>query len=179
MPAAKRKSEKAKALTDMQKFVKPYAGDADPITTFESEFRRTLGRIAWYDDQLSRLASADDLIFGLTKEEQISAAEFPGTNSTYEARSHMLNELQFRERKHLLDLEKVWIGAKLDTERLNLMKRYVEGTYSRILNALERLGLDANDPKVRDTLALALTEDRAVDANEVNVPVLEAEVTGE
>ncbi|MGH3500339.1 MAG: hypothetical protein ACRDQA_05485, partial [Nocardioidaceae bacterium] len=61
-------------------------------------------------------------------------------------------------RKHLLDLEKVWIGARIETESLSLTKRYVEGTYTRILYALERLGLDPNDPKVRDTLATALTE---------------------
>ncbi|MGH3505249.1 MAG: hypothetical protein ACRDQA_30800, partial [Nocardioidaceae bacterium] len=77
-PSAKRKSQRAKALTDMQKFVQPHA-KANPIGAFETEVRRALGRIAWYDDQLARLASADDLVYGLTKEEQIAAAEHPGT----------------------------------------------------------------------------------------------------
>lgn len=148
--------DRAKALTAMQRFVKPYEGDLDPISVFEDEFRRTVGRILWYDEQLSRLQSADDLIWGLSKTEQIAASETPGTNETYEARVNMLETLQYRERQHLLALEKVWIGAKLDVEKLNLMKRYVETTYVAVIDTLTRLGIDTAAPEVRDILAESL-----------------------
>lgn len=148
---------RAKAVTDMQRFVKPYEGDVDPISVFEEEFRRTLGRIKWYDHYLASLDSADELVWGLTKKEQINAAEHPGTNRTYEAKVHEIERLQFRERQHLVALEKVWIGAKLETEKLNLMKRYVEVAYSRMVEVLRRLGHDPSSPEVRDILAEVLT----------------------
>lgn len=166
------KVAKAKALTDMQRFVKPYDGDVDPVSVFEAEFRRTLGRIKWYDEQLARLASAEDLIWGLTKEEQIMASETPGSNKTYEARVNMIEQLQFKERRHLLDMEKVWITAKLDERKLNLMKRYVETSYVAMIETLTRLGLDPADKKVRDVLADVLLGEGARHV-EAEVEVLE------
>lgn len=151
--ASRAKSQRAKALTVMQRFVLPYEGDVDPISVFEEEFRRTLGRIRWYDEQLSLLRSAEDLIWGRTKVERIQASEFGGTNTTYEAKVHLLEELQFKERRHLLDMEKVWISAGLETQKLNLMKRYVDATYAKMLKALVMLGIDTADPKTRQILA--------------------------
>lgn len=178
-PYAKKASERALVLTQMQRFVKPYEGDIDPLSAFEMEFRRTLGRIAWYDEQLALLGSERDLIWGVTKEEHVGAAEFAGTNTTYEAKANLLLELQNWERKHLLDMEKVWIGAKLDEQKLNLMRRYVESAYTAVVKAVKILGLDPGDPKVQEALAVALLGEEAAHAsrgpilaNEREVPAL-------
>ena len=136
----------------MQRFVRPYEGDLNPITAFEMEFRRTLGRIAWYDEQLALLASEEDLIWGRTKKERIGAGEFTGVNTTYEARVNILEEMQRWERKHLLDLEKVWINAGLEQERLSMLKAYSTRVRTYIERAFEALGLDLSDPRVLDAL---------------------------
>ena len=158
-PNSKKVSEKTKALTAMQRFVRPFEGDVDPIGVFEMEFRRCLGRIAWLDDQISAL-DTEDLIWGMTKEERVMAAETPGTNKTYEARVNLLVEMQNWERKHLLDMEKVWIAAKLDTERLSLMRKYVETTYTAVVKALTLLGLDPASEEVQNALQTALLGDK-------------------
>jgi hypothetical protein len=150
-PAAKRKSQKAKILSAMQRFVTPIDADdieADPIYAFEMEFRRTLGRIRWYDEALAALEQ-EDLIWGQTKREEIGASEFTGHNETYEARVNMYHELQFAERKHLLDMEKIWIGAKLDEQRLVVQRGYVAALDKAIVGILSSLGHDVADPAVR------------------------------
>lgn len=152
-PQSAAQSRRAVALTAMQRFVKPYEGVLNPISAFEGEFRRCLGRIAWYDEQLGLLASADDLIWGQTKEENIGAGEYVGTNTTYEARVNILEEMQRWERKHLLDLEKVWINAGLERERLDLLRTYAARTFDLTKQALDALDIDTDDPKVRDILA--------------------------
>jgi hypothetical protein len=157
---AKAKSTKSVALTAMQRFATPYVGDIDPLSVFELEFRRTLGRISWLDHQISLLESEEDLIWQKTKTEQISATEFAGTNTTYESKIHLYVEMQNWERKHLLDMEKVWIGAKLDEQKLNLMKRYVEASYMAVLRAVKALGLDPSDPKVQEALSAALLDEQ-------------------
>lgn len=151
-------SERTAVLTAMQRFVRPFEGDVDPIAVFEAEFRRTLGRIAWYDDQLAKLASERDLIWGQTEAKVVGSSEYPGIDRTYAARVHMFEELQRWERKHLLELEKVWIGAKLDEAKLQIMRGQVERVYTAITKALEKLGLDPMDEHVREVLAEALTE---------------------
>lgn len=167
-----RSHAKAKALTTMQRFVEPYGGDIDPVSVFESEFRRTLGRIRWIDQQLAALDSEDDLIWGLTKEEEVNATEYDGTNRTYEARVHLLVEMQNWERKHLLDMEKVWIAARMDEQKLNLMKRYVEATYTSVVRAVTALGLDPTDPKVQEALSAALLDDQSDDGARRAIPAL-------
>lgn len=146
-------SKSAIVLTKMQRFVKPWEGDLDPYIAFENELRRTMGRIAWYDEQIGALADSKDLIWGLTKEERITAAEYPGTNRTYEARVNILEDLQRWERKHLLDMEKIWLQANLDEKRLTLMKAYVQLGYDKVNEALQRLGIDTKSSEVRSVLA--------------------------
>lgn len=154
-PNAKKASNKAQVLTTMQRFVRPYQGDLNPVSAFEMEFRRTLGRIAWYDEQLANLRfddDAQDLIWGMTKHETATGADgIP--NTTYEARINILEEMQRWERKHLLDMEKVWISAGLESARLDLMRTYVDQTYDLTMRALRALGIDVKDPKVRDIMA--------------------------
>lgn len=151
-PKGKVVSEHARAVTAMQRFVQPYTGNLDPISAFEAEFRRTYGRILWLEDQIAGLEDERDLIWGLAKEERITAGEFPGTNRTYEARIHVFEDMLRWERKHLLELEKVYIRANLDERRLGIMRQYIEGTYASVINLVRSLGHDTADPAVRDKI---------------------------
>lgn len=158
-------SHTASALTAMQRFVKPYEGDIDPVSAFEMEFRRTYGRILWLEEQIANLESTDDLIWGVTKEEQVNAAEFAGTNTTSEARIHVFEEMLRWERKHFLELEKVWIRANLDERRLTMMRSQIDYTYTLVMRAAQMLGHDVTDPGVRDVLGrLFEGEMRAIEA---------------
>jgi hypothetical protein len=138
--------------TEMEKFATPLDIDdirANPIVAFETEFRRTVGRIIFLDEQISKINSVDDLTWGRTKEEDIQAAEFAGTNVTKEARANALLQLQMVERKHLLDLEKIWIGAKLDVRKLEIEQDKVRLLDAAITGILTKLGHDVTDPGVR------------------------------
>jgi len=171
-------SQRATALTAMQRFVRPAEGNVDIMATFEDEYRRCLGRIAWYDEQLANLASPHDLIWGRTEEKQIRAGEYPGTDTTYAAKVHMFEELQRWERKHLLDMQKVALTVGLEQKKLDLIGAQVERTYAAIVTALTKLGLDPTDERVRDALADALAPpaDNALLALEA-IPTSGEEVT--
>lgn len=142
-------SQRTAALTAMQRFVQPYDGPIDAVTGFEREVRRTMGRIKWLEEQIANLEDEQDLIWGLTKEEAIDAAEYAGTNRTYEARVHIFEEMLWRERKHYHELLKTWIRANLDERKLTLMQANIDYTYALVMNAARMLGHDTADPTVR------------------------------
>jgi hypothetical protein len=151
-PQSQEQSKRAVALSSMQKYVRPYEGDLNPISAFEMEFRRTLGRIAWYDEQLALLPSAQDLIWGIASHEVGFDNKGAIDKKTYEARVNILEEMQRWERKHLLDLEKVWINAGLEQKRLDMLGTYVGKVQKMLERALEYLGLDLNDPRVKEAI---------------------------
>lgn len=150
---AREQHHRAVQMLEMQRFTRPYEGDLNPVSAFEMEFRRTLGRIAWLEDKISALSAPEDLIWGQTKQERIGAGEFTGTNTTDEARIHGFEEMLRWERTHLLNMEKVWISAGLENARLDLMRTYVEQTYELTQRALEALGHNVHDPEVRAVMA--------------------------
>lgn len=166
LPIQRARHERAEALTAMQRFVRPYEGDLDLMQSFEDEYRRCLGRIAWYDQQLSQLADPQALVWGRTEEKVVRAGEYPGTDTTYAAKVNMFEELQRWERKHLLDMQKVALSVGLEQKRLDLMTAQVDRTYEAIVTALVKLGLDPTDERVREALAEALAprEDPAIAA---------------
>lgn len=177
-PQSQAQSKRAVALSAMQRFVRPYEGELSPIGAFEMEFRRTLGRIAWYDEQLAKLGDEKDLIWGITKQEKgVSGggADKDGIVNvkTYEARVNILEEMQRWERKHLLDLEKVWINAGLEQKRLDMLGTYITKTQKMVERAFEVLGLDMNDPKVKAAL-LAVNPEEDV----LTVPAIDIEQIG-
>lgn len=157
-PRSEAASSRTAALSAMQRFVKPYEGDLDPISAFEAEFRRTYGRIQWLEGQLGALEDERDLIWGQTKEERVNAAEFAGTNKTYEARIHVYEEMLRWERKHFLEMEKIWIKAGLEEKKLNLMRDHITYTYSKVLEAARALGFDPHEPETRDILMRLFTD---------------------
>lgn len=157
-PNNKAQSERSKVLTVMQRFVKPRAAGTTLAEGFTEEFLRTLGRIDWLEEAISGLGSDEDpedysnLIWGKSKAEEIGAgsgADFtPGTNTTYEAKVHVLEEMLRWERVHLLNVEKLGIGAGLEQQRLDMMKTYASRVATILEGALDALGLDKHDPKV-------------------------------
>lgn len=151
-PKSMEVSMRTAALTTMQRFVRPYSGQLDPVTAFEEEFRRTYGRIKWLEEQIAGLEDEKDLIWGMTRQEEVTATEFAGTNSTYEARIHVYEEMLRWERKHFLDLEKVWIRANLDEKKLQVMRNHIDYTYVKMLEAARALGHDPDNPEVREVL---------------------------
>lgn len=155
-------SFKTEALTRMQEFAKPYEGDMDPISIFEMEFRRTVGRIVWLEAELS-LLDKQDLIWGKTKEEEINAGSGEyftrGTNVTYEAKIHGFEDMLRWERKHLIDLEKVWIGAKLDQQKLNLMRDQITYTFTKAIEVARMLGHDPDAESTRQVLMAVFGSD--------------------
>lgn len=158
-PAAKAKSDLAKAERyisgKMARFVTPIDAndiEADPVFAFEMEFRRTVARIRYLDECIAELTDNEALVWGKTKTEQIGASEFEGENITYESRMNAYVALQWQERKHLVELEKVWIGAKLDSKRLEIQARYVEMLDAAIVRILTRLGQNVLDPALRDVV---------------------------
>lgn len=150
-PYAKKQSARSKALTKMQRFVKPYEGELDPVGALEMEFRRCLGRIAWLDEEIGNL-QVEDLTWGKTKHE--SAGGFEGAPSTtYEARIHIYEEMQRWERKHLLEMEKLWIAAGIEKERLRLMESQVAWTFNKVVEAMRAMGIDPFSEANRSILA--------------------------
>jgi hypothetical protein len=138
----------------MTKFVQPISAndpEANPVTAFETEFRRTLGRIRWYDEELSRM-EVKDLTWGMSKEENIGATEFSGVNRTYEAKASAIHELQFRERQHLIAMEKIWLGAKFEQAKLDMQRAYVTQLDSALEDILTALGHKVSDPTVRQVV---------------------------
>ncbi len=154
LPSNKAKNDKAVVLRQMERFVAPISKDdpeAHPILAFEVEFRRTLGRIRWYDEQLKAL-EVEALTWGKTKAESIGASEFQGKNTTYEAKASLIHELQFRERQHLIAMEKIWLSARLDERKLDIQRAYVRALDVVLISILKGLGLDTEDPEVRQVV---------------------------
>jgi hypothetical protein len=166
--ASRRKHERAKVLEAMRAFVAPITKDdpeAHPLTAFEVEFRRTIGRIRWLDEELAQVAR-DELLWGLTKSEKIGAAEFTGRNETYEARANVLLSEQWKERTHLLAMQRIWIGARLDERKLDIQHAYVKALDQAIQTILSSLGHNTSDPAVRQVVRDALLALPTDDARE-------------
>lgn len=148
--AAERKRLAAEAK--MAAFIRPIPAtdpDANPLIAFSTEFRRVLARIRWYDEKLAEIRDERDLIWGLSKEEKINAAEYTGTNRTLEAKEHMWLVLQGRERDRLFNMEKLWLQVNLGAQQLELQKRVVASLDFAMQRVLSRLGLDPRDDVVR------------------------------
>jgi hypothetical protein len=147
-------SQRARGLTAMQRFVRPREAGVTLAEAFTDEFLRTLGRISWLQEAIANLGDPDDpddyeaLIWGRTKHDSNVGGAEGGSNDTYEARIHVLEDMLRWERVHLLNIEKLGIGAGLEQQRLDMMKTYAARVTTILENALDALGLDKHDPKV-------------------------------
>jgi hypothetical protein len=156
-PRLKAISARTDALSAMQRFVQPYEGDINPITAFEMEFRRTYGRILWLEAQIGAFEDEKMLIWGLTKQDSITASEFPGTNKTYEARIHVYEDMLRWERTHFLKLTQLWIKANLKEQELTMMRGHIEYTFKKVMDITRALGHDPTDPATHAILEAAFS----------------------
>lgn len=142
-------AETGKAISKMQAFVQPYAGPVSAVGAYEAELRRTLGRIKWLETEISQLESEQDLVWGMTRQEHVGAAEFPGVNTLYESKLNAWEEMLWRERQHLHRLLQTGIRANLEERKLAVQAELVNYTYGLIQRTIRALGHDTEDPEVR------------------------------
>lgn len=153
-PAARDKSARAKAMIAMQRFIQPIDGndpEANPIVAFEMEFRRTIAKIRFFDEMIAQL-NPEDLGWGRSKETSVQSSEFPGTDTEKLAQANIYYRMQMDERKRLMEMVKVWIGAKLDVRKLQIEEQKIDALNRVIENVLTRLGHDTKDPALRATV---------------------------
>lgn len=153
-------SNRKQAVERMRKLVTPIPGtdfEANPIAAFELEFRRTIARIRYLDDVIAAL-EPDALGWGKTEETVTTSTEFPGVDTKFQATINVYYDLQARERKHLVELIKVWINAKLDVRKLEVEEQKVNALNGVIEVVLTRLGHNIHDPEIRRTVRTAMLE---------------------
>lgn len=162
-PASARKSELIKAelkIREHRRFAEPISPEdweANPINSFEMEFRRTIAWIRYYEECVEKLKDDHALIWGLTKrEDHFGEDGYAGKGDTEEAKPNILIELLFRERKHLHELQKTWIGARLDMKKIEMEKEIMDRLELTITNLVTGFGLDPQDPEVRRKVRVAM-----------------------
>ncbi len=172
LPQVQKAIARQRVVAGLSKLVTPIDADdweANPINSFEMEFRRTVARIRYYDEKLMQLETEKDLIFGVTKTEHKNeyAAVLEDKSyrlETQEARINGFLDLQMKERIHLTDLHKLWISAKLDDRRLAIQEKTVFMLNDAITSIVRGLGKDIHDPDVRQLVRTALLDLPGVDA---------------
>lgn len=131
--------------------------EADPVQGWLMEYRRTVGAIRYWAAEIANLSGSDELIFGVTKIEDINATEWAGRNTTQEARLHKSYENWFRERQHLEKLLKTWIAAGIEEKRVRLAGQYLDMMQSVMESFARSLGFDPHDPDIRAKATRAIS----------------------
>jgi hypothetical protein len=120
--AAKRAAEQ-KARTVLETYGRKV--DTDPVEALLDEVRWTAGHVAWLRERVQEIEQGQ-LAWGKTKTEAHKATEFPGTNTTEQAVPNVWLVLYQQERKHLVDVCKAAIAAKIDERRVRLAEQQGE-----------------------------------------------------
>lgn len=128
----------------------------DPFSLLLWEIRRSGHRIEYLSRKIAELKEEKDLWWGKTKQEKISATEFAGVNTTYEAREHVLIKMQNDERKTLFALTKEWQGQKFEAARIAGMGAFAAAAKTLVRNLVEQLGHDLSDPEIQDVIERVL-----------------------
>jgi hypothetical protein len=137
---------------EMRRYVNPIPladPEANPLVAFSMEFRRCIGLIRFYEEQVNKINDERDLIWGKVQEEQIRASEWPGLNVKWAAQENQWLGLLNKERDRLLSLEKVWLSANLGAQQLELLQRVVGSLDFAVQRVLTKLGIDIQDREVR------------------------------
>lgn len=155
LPRNAAKSETAKLVGALRKLVEPIAADdweANPANALLMDVRRCIAAIRYLDEKIEFM-SEEALTYGLAFKESTSGIVDnkwqESTTRRYERGMNTIVVQRMEERKHLLALTKVWIGAKLDVARIEIEQNTVLALNSVIVNVLRSLGKDVNDPEVR------------------------------
>jgi hypothetical protein len=171
-PAVQDKVQRAKVAIGLARLVTPideHDIEADPIKSFEVEFRRTIAAIRYYEAKLVEITDEKDLIWGKTREDFKTATEFAGVDETYEAKIHLYEERRFQERRHLLDLQKLWVVAKLGERKLAIEQTTVDALVGAMNAVIVGMNANPNDPSVR-----AIVRQAIEDAANHRPPAIEA-----
>jgi hypothetical protein len=149
-----------------EEFITPEPGNSpllNPIAALEWEYARTIGRIKFYDARLAALREERELWWGKTREESITASEYTGLNTTYEARENMILTLQGEERTRLERLTKLWIDTKFEAARLEVAGVFAGSVNRAVRKVLEALNVDEQDAEIRRTVAAAIRSARTAE----------------
>jgi hypothetical protein len=159
-PAAAQKSALARAQHEISKHVRvePIAADdweAHPIHSFEMEFRRSIAWIRYYQEKIAELTHRE-LVWGVSKIEDKTATEFAGEDITMEAKPNIYVELLFRERKHLLELQKTFIAGGIAAKVAASQSAHIDRIELSMNALIVALGHDPSDPEIRNTVRQTL-----------------------
>lgn len=114
--------------------------DISPTDALLEEVRYTAGHVAWLRERVAELEERA-LVWGVTGEVDTRASEFPGVNTTSEAKPNMWLVLYREERKHLVDVTKAAISAGIEERRVKLAEAQGSLLNGVIRRILDRLGL--------------------------------------
>lgn len=128
----------------------------DPFSLLLWEIRRSAARIEWFDVQLAALKHEKDLWWGMTKRERIGAAEFAGTNKTYEARENVILKLQNEERQRLFALRKEWQDNRFEAAKIAGYGAFRASARAIVGALIAEFEIDVSDPEIQTRLRAAL-----------------------
>lgn len=132
---------------------------SNPAYALHLAWRKSQAKIAFLERRIAETLDADDLGWGLTKEEHIGAAEFSGVNQTFEARVPVLILLLEKEQRHALALAELMQKREFAAAEAALNVRMTEFLYAKTADLLTALGLDRRDRRVREALSLIFAPD--------------------
>lgn len=128
----------------------------DPFSLLLWEIRRCGARIEWFDRQIEALGREKDIWWGMTKREKIGAAEFSGTNRTYEARENVLVKMQNEERKRLVALRDEWQNNRFEALKVAGYGAFREAMRNALKVVLNEFEVDLTDEVNQARLRRAL-----------------------
>ena len=171
-PQVAHRIQHARLRQGLDKLVVPVPEDhpeADPLQSFSYEYRRTIAAIEYWSDKIRELNDERDLVWGLSQEKYVGAGEYPGVDSTFEAKINIYEERRTIERRHLVELMKIYVKAQIGTMKLQLESDAIAALNGVISAALLAIGADPNDPTVRAAVTNAfksveIAEVRAIEA---------------
>ena len=135
-----RVESEAKARQALETYGRPV--DTDPIEALLDEVRWTAGHVAWLRTRVQELEERS-LVWGVSKTEDKRATEFGGVDTTEQAVPNVWLVLYQQERKHLVDVCKTAIAAKIDERRVRLAEQQGEILIGVIQAILGDLNLTA------------------------------------
>jgi hypothetical protein len=117
----------------------------DPFSILLWEIRRSGARIEWFDSKIEAFNEEKSIWWGISKQEEIGAAEFAGTNKTYEARENVLVKMQNEERKRLADLRRQWQDDRFEAARVAGMGAFGAAARAMIAALAQEFDIDLLD----------------------------------
>lgn len=128
----------------------------DPFSILLWDIRRSGARIEWFDTKIDELEEEKSIWWGKTKEEVIGAAEFTGTNKTYEARENVLVKMQDAERKTLRELRAQWQNDRFEAARVAGMGAFGSAARAMLRAICDEFEIDLTSEDVQHRVQHAL-----------------------